>query len=322
MAAPEITFAINKRPDSKFYFEVPIDGFDVAYPDKPKAWNFYVDMLRGVWDVGELAFSHYLIARDMGFPLIAVPAFQLRFLPHYGLSVHKAAGIDRPADLVAKRVGAADWGINPAVWMRGILAHQYEVPTELISWFEGDAQPSFPDMKYPHSARFRLGRLNPPADLARSQPDAYGWRHMVETHAVDAAILPGQGMDETETTRRLFADPLVEAREYVRQTGVIPINSVLVMRQEKAEEFPNLAPAVMEAAGKALAMHGADIGDRGDANYTYIPLWFVKEAGMYPFQQGFAPNRKAIHMMAAYCYEQGLVNKLYEPEELFAPGTV
>ena len=79
MSTREVTFAINQRPDSRFYFDgqAPIKGFDTIMAERPKSWTFYVDMVTDVpWDVADLAFSHYLIAKDLGKPLTAIPAFE------------------------------------------------------------------------------------------------------------------------------------------------------------------------------------------------------------------------------------------------------
>jgi 4,5-dihydroxyphthalate decarboxylase len=320
MSTRQVTFAINQRPDSRFYFdgEAPLKGFDGIMVERPKSWTFYVDMVTDVpWDVADLAFSHYLIAKDLGKPLTAVPAFQLRFFPHSGLTVRKDAGINTPADLVGKRVGVHDWGINPAVWLRGALTHQYEVPTERITWAESAAAPSFPGLTYPRSRRYTIEQWTPRPEVAHSQRDSYGLAEALETGAVDAVALTGLGQAETERSRRLFADPAAEARRYVEQTGVFPINTVFVLKQETAERLPDLGPTVLETASVALEKYTAEIDRDGAPNHTYVPVSLAKEMGQYPFRHGLEANRAAIQMMIAYCYEQGLIKTLYRPEDLF-----
>jgi len=129
--------------------------------------------------------------------------------------------------------------------------------------------------------------------------------------------LPGLGRPATEQTRPLFADPAAEMRAYGEQTGVIPINTVFVLKQETVERYPDLAPAVLEMTSAALAAYTAEIDGSGAANHTYVPVALARELGLYPFRQGLDANRAAIQMMIAYCYEQGLINTLYRPEDLF-----
>lgn len=292
-------------------------GFSVDYPDSPKGATFFADMVADdPWDVGELAFSHYLIARDLGAPIIALPAFQLRFVPHYGLMVHRSAGVSAPRDLIGKRVGAPDWGFNPAVWLRGILSHQYDVPLETILWHESAHRPLFPKIDYPHSARFAFREVYPPEALRLSQKDAYGMPALLDRHEVDALLMAGFGK-ATENTHRLFDDPLEEARKYVSETGVMPINTVFVIKQETAERFPDLAPAVLQTLDQASLSYAKEIASGATENDTYVPVKFARELGMYPFKQGLPNNIKAVRMMIAYCYEQGLIRTLYDPSDIF-----
>src|SRR5581483_2024629 len=41
-----------------------------------------------------------------------------------------------PADLVGRHVACSSFGTNYSVWLRGALAHQYDVSTERIVWVE------------------------------------------------------------------------------------------------------------------------------------------------------------------------------------------
>jgi len=126
--AAKITFPIARRYDTQFLAsgEVQVRGFDLDYIDTgslpaPLFWDMAVKVS---YDIGEQAFSHYLIAKDQGKPLTALPVFPSRFFPQLGLTVNQQSGIRSPLDLVGKRVGVPGFGYNPAAWMRGILAHQ------------------------------------------------------------------------------------------------------------------------------------------------------------------------------------------------------
>jgi hypothetical protein len=126
----------------------------------------------------------------------------------------------------------------------------------------------------------------------------------------------------TEQTRPLFADPAAEMRQYVEQTGVIPINTVFVLKQATVERYPDLAPAVLEMTSAALAAYTEEIDRSGGAHHTYVPVALARELGRYPCRQGLDANRAAVQMMIVYCYEQGLINTLYRPEDLFVASCV
>lgn len=321
MPANEVTFGINRRDDTKFFVDgtVPLRGFQLTFPERPKSWNYFTDMVTDTpWDIAELALSHYLIAKDLGKPLTAIPAFPVRVFPHLGVSVYRPAGIHTPEDLVGKTVGAPDWGYHPAVWMRGILTHQYDVPIERIIWAESDARPLFPGLDYHHSPRFQFAEMHPPADLGRSQRATYGMPELLESGAVDAMFFPGPGRAPTANTEKLFADPAAEIKAYVQQVGAIPINSVIVLKQDTVDRYPDLAPAVMEMMSAALPLWIAEQESNGQGRHLGVPAALVRELGQYPLGYGLAAsNREAMRLMIAYCYEQGLIKTLYEPEELF-----
>ena len=126
---------------------VPVPGTDIEYLDYRGPGGMTTFFRRMVTDlpyeIGEQAFAHYLIAKDQGKSLTAIPVFPSRFFPHLGISVREGAGIEGVRDLVGKRIAASDWGFNPAVWMRGILAHQYEIPIEKITWVVNEDEPLF-----------------------------------------------------------------------------------------------------------------------------------------------------------------------------------
>ena len=81
------------------------------------------------FDASELSLSSYLIARSMGKPLIAIPVFPARTFRHSYVFINNKSGITKPVDLVGKRVGVADFQQTATVWMRGILQHEYNVPS-------------------------------------------------------------------------------------------------------------------------------------------------------------------------------------------------
>jgi len=86
------------------------------------------------FDASELSFSSYLIARSGGKPLIAIPVFPARAFRHSYIFVNTKSGIEKPEDLVGKRIGVADFQQTATVWMRGILQHEYGVDLDKIQW--------------------------------------------------------------------------------------------------------------------------------------------------------------------------------------------
>ena len=65
------------------------------------------------WDIGEMAFSTYLMATDLGSGDIALPIFPAHMVPHAGVFVHAASGIAGPSDLVGKVASDPDAAFTP-----------------------------------------------------------------------------------------------------------------------------------------------------------------------------------------------------------------
>src|SRR5690606_36481043 len=111
------------------------------------------------------------------------------------------------------RIGVGDYQMTAAVWVRGLLAHDYGVAPEEVTWVVGNP----------------IREIAPPAGVRlEPMPDGHSLERMLEAEAIDALVsvmLPrrlGAGV------RRLFGDFRTVAAEYYRRTGIFPIMHTLV----------------------------------------------------------------------------------------------
>ena len=86
------------------------------------------------FDVCELSMSSYLVAKDQGYPLTAVPVFLHRRFRHGFIFVNSAAGISEPKDLIGKRIGVKTFQTTAILWIRGILESEYGVAHTEVTW--------------------------------------------------------------------------------------------------------------------------------------------------------------------------------------------
>ncbi len=169
------------------------------------------------WDIREQAFSTYLMARDTGKTAIALPVFPSRFFPHTGLWAHRGSGIVSVQDLVGRRVACGTFGANCAVWARGALSHQYDVPIELVNW-ELSQDEYVPEFELPN--RFHAERVP-----GEREPAV-----VLVSGETDAATLPGPpGRADPTKVMPLFQDPYPEMHTYVEENGFFPINEDLFL---------------------------------------------------------------------------------------------
>ena len=139
--------------------------------------------------------------------------------------VHAASGIAEPGDLTGKRMGVPlGFASNPAVWLRGILAHHYDVAPDSITWVEGEND-SLRAVPYPKPERF-----------AREQMSNLDERLAVGD--LDALIVAGGNAAQASNVRLLVNDPYPLLQRYHEETGAFPINTLLVMKRSPLPSIP------------------------------------------------------------------------------------
>lgn len=97
-----------------------------------------------------------------------------------------------------------------------------------------------------------------------------------------------------------------------------PINTVITVPKatlKKSREFPQ---AVFEAFQGVLRLYREEVdnGARDDEHSGLALKKLQAEAGVTLPNYGLRQNRDNIRTMIQYCYEQGVISKLYKPEEL------
>ena len=90
------------------------------------------------FDASELSGTVYHVERSRPNPrFIAVPVYLSRTFRHNAIYVHAGSGIERPQDLIGRRVGIPEYSVTAATWIRGFLQHDYGVHPSQIRWMTG-----------------------------------------------------------------------------------------------------------------------------------------------------------------------------------------
>jgi len=290
---------------------VTADGIDLNIltdmDSSTRHWRF---LRNGEFDVAETSCSSYIVARDRGLPVTAIPVFLHRRFRHGFVFVNARSGITEPTDLIGRRVGIKSYLVTAIHWMRGILEHEYGVPHRSIHWVaELDEDVDFVP---PEGLKLtRLGNQGSVEDmLAVGELDAVIHSDIIRPVAAgDPRVV------------RLWPDYKAEEMRFYRKTRIFPIMHVMGIRQEIVDRHPwvpiNLFHAFEKA--KALAM-------RRMANPRIVPLawyldaWDEQQAvlGPDPWEYGLTGmNRHTLATIAGYSHEQGLTRRLWSPDELF-----
>ena len=268
------------------------------------------------FDASELSLSSYLIARSMGKPLIAIPVFPARTFRHSYVFINNKSGITKPADLIGKKVGVADFQQTATVWMRGILQNEYNVPLEQIQWFTWAKTRMEIELPKRYSIQAIPAGKNPEEMLKKGELDA----------VILAALFPSM-LNGAPETGRLFENYKDVEQAYFKKTKIFPIMHTVAMREELWKEQPWMAVSLLKTFQQAKEIAYEKLVD---LNAYKISLIWMREVvseqkammGNDPWAYGFEKNRHVLQAIAGYLYEQGLISKPLDVETAFAPNTL
>lgn len=299
---------------------IQAEGLDVTYLGLPVEEIFWRQLRYEEFDVAEMSLSSYLIAKDRGRPdFIAIPVFPSRFFRHSSIFVNRDAGIERPRDLIGKRLGVPEYQMTAALWVRGILADEYGVRPNDCWWYSGGEEEAGREEKLPIQV--------PGVDI---KPIA---RHQTlsamlldgEIDALVSARIPSTFYHASGRVGRLFSAFQAVEEAYFAKTKIFPIMHTIVLKRAFYETYPWTAQSLFKAfvASKQFAEHNL----QQPAALAVMDPWFL--AGLERTQKlmgddywpyGIRANRLALETAIAYSHRQGLISRLLTVEELFAPN--
>lgn len=262
------------------------------------------------FDICEMSVSSYLTAKSKGAAYTAIPVFPRRLFSQNHMFVSAAAGIEKPADLIGKKVCCRSFQTTMSVLAKGDLAFEYGVPWRELDWhtmseelvdFAGkdDAdltmidEPSAPDRLIAGELAMMIHPHPPPKLLA--------------------------GMREG-TVRRLFPDTKAECARYFKKYGDYPIMHVMVFETSLAEKYPELPVALMAMWEDAKHQAAEFYDDPGYAELAFARNNFEEETELFGqdiWPSGLAANRASVERFMKYLTDQTLIDAPYPVEELF-----
>src|SRR6266436_3073372 len=90
------------------------------------------------FDASEMSSSEFISRLGAGpCPLVAIPVFASRVFRHGFIFYNRKSGIRTPKNLEGKRVGVPLYTMSAAIWIRGLLQHEYGVDLSKIRWVQG-----------------------------------------------------------------------------------------------------------------------------------------------------------------------------------------
>jgi 4,5-dihydroxyphthalate decarboxylase len=296
------------------------DGIELNYLSLVVEETFFRMLRYREFDVAELSLSSYVVSlmREDP-PFVAIPVFPSRFFRHSCIFVSTKSGIERPQDLIGKRVGVPEYQMTAPVWIRGILDDEYGVDPASVAYFSGGEEEPGRDEKLKLSlpAKFKVRPIGPGQTLSQMIADG-------ELDAVHAARAPSTLYTRPEDVRRLFSDSVAVERAYFAKTRIFPIMHVIALRRDVYEANRWIARSLYKAfeEAKRRTLEGLIVSA---AAKTMLP-WQIaqveqvrRDMGEDWWPYGLERNRHVLETFLRYHHAQGLSNRLLGVEELFAP---
>ena len=268
------------------------------------------------FDICEMAFGAYLIARSQGADVTAIPVFPQRAFFHTNFECHAESRIEGPRDLANKRIGVAEYVQSATLWARGVLEQDFGLDPRKVQWYVERAGSG--------STGEVLG-FKPPDGLSVQQtPGGKSLLAMLAARELDIALLSGNPQARADNALRpLFADAVAEGKRFYDRHGYIPANHMYMVRGSLAREHPALVANLYQAfhesknfAQQSLPRERSPALLFGNEQLARTCASLVGD----PFAYGIGANRKMLETVVQLCHEQGLIRDQPPVEQLFVPA--
>jgi 4,5-dihydroxyphthalate decarboxylase len=299
------------------------EGIDLNYVNLPVEETFFRMLRFEEFDIAEMSLSSYVMSLFKPEPpFVAIPVFPSRCFRHSSIYVNVASGINEPKDVIGKKVGNPEYQLTAPVWIRGLMADEYGVPVNSVSYYAGgQEQPGRPEkLKLDVPKDIRIERIRQDQTLSS----------MLATGEVDALYtprMPSSFQSSSAQVKRLFENFAEIERDYFRRTRIFPIMHTVVIRRDIYERNRWVSQSLFKAFRLAQQEVYEDLNEMAALKVMlpWLPAHIEetrREMGADFWPYGLQPNHHTLATFLRYSYEQGLSKRLLEPEQLFVPETL
>ena len=324
--------AFNERVEPLMNGTIEAEGIELIPTYSHPAETFWRQLKFGEFEVAEMSMSSFLIARSQGADMIALPVFPSRRLFQTELSYHVDSGITKPEDLADKRLGVAEYQQTAALWIRGILEHDFGVSQYKIHWYMERSE----EMSHGAATGFKppagisFNRIAPNKSLASTLLEneldvahvASPW--VLQANALDrSSRIAGKG--DWSKIKPLFPDRMAEGARFYKQHGFLPVNHAYIIRGDIYKKYPWVAFNLYTGFVKAKALAREQLLERIPSALFFAPEYAAMTREMIgddPFPYGIKANKAMLDTIIAFSHEQGLTPRKMTVEELFAQSTL
>ncbi|HWH80086.1 MAG TPA: ABC transporter substrate-binding protein [Candidatus Binatus sp.] len=323
--------AFNERVEPLMSGTVKAEGIELIPTYSHPAETFWRQLKFGEFEVAEMSMSSFLIAKAQGADMIALPTFPSRRLFQTELSYHVDSGINKPEDLAGKRLGVAEYQQTAALWIRGILEHDFGVSQYKIHWYMERSE----EMSHGGATGFKpppgisFNRIEKNKSLASTLlANELDVAHVASPWVLQANALDRSsriGGNDWSKVKALFPERMAEATRFHQKHGFLPVNHTYIIRGDIYKKYPWAAFNLYTGFVKAKALARAKTLEQIPSALFFGPEYAALTRNMIgddPFPYGIKANRPMLDTIIGFSHEQGLTPRRMKIEELFAESTL
>lgn len=323
MASLKLNFAcaLYDRMQPLYTGEIRPEGIELNFIPIELPRPIFDRMSGGLeFDVAEYSSSEFIqryAAKQC--PFVALPVFPSRAFRHSFIAINKRSGIKKPKDLEGKRVGVALYTMTAAIFIRGLLQHEYGVDLSTIKWVQGAINTAGS-----HGDPHVLPLLKQPnltyVDTSTSLDD------MLAAGEIDATIgtsVPRSILKNPDIARLIPNFYEVEM-EYYARTKIFPIMHLIAIRRDVYEKHPFVATSLYNAFEQAKVLALKKMFSLRALRYMmpFLPAQLDEIRNIFgddPWPYGVEKNRPTLEALVTYMHDQHMIAKKMPVEELFVP---
>jgi 4,5-dihydroxyphthalate decarboxylase len=313
--------ALYDRMQPLYTGEVQPAGIDLNFIPIEEPRPIFDRMSGGQeFDVAEYSSSEFVQRfANKQCPFVAIPVFPSRAFRHGFIAINRKSGITKPKDIEGKRVGVPLYTMTAAIFIRGLLQHEFGVDFEKIHWVQGAVN---------HAGSHGKPTVLPllkhmPIEV---DPSGRSLSDLIEARVVDATL--GTSLPESIRTNpdvtRLFPNYVEMERDYYKRTGIYPIMHLVAIKKDIYERYPFVASSLYDAfiESKKIALkHMFNL-----RALRYMTPFLMRDIDEIheifngdPWPYGVEKNRKTLEALVTYLVDQHLIAAPVKVDDLFVP---
>jgi 4,5-dihydroxyphthalate decarboxylase len=290
--------------------------------------TFYRMKTHKQFDISEISFGEYLhtLSTNKERDFIAIPVFPSRMFRHRSIFVNSDSGIEKPGDIIGKKVGILRYAQTASIWIRGILSEFYGVPIDSVEYYVGPLEKSRSEDTEGGSLFGAPEKIFNSKIKIRKIKENESLSNMLEKGEIDvlySSRVPSTFGKPGSKIKRLFSNFQEEEMAFFKKTKIFPIMHTVVFRNDIYEKNRWAAESMFKAFNASKIQAQKDLEVNGVLKTMYP--WILEDIQKWKeiigndyWPYGANANKETLDAYLRYCFEQGITQRHLTLEDIFA----